>query len=161
MSFDIRTCAYFNSTKAKFFSNVEKTKTCWFWKAGKSHGYGSIQIATKIYQAHRLSYMLFNGPIPHDKIVRHTCDIKHCVNPKHLILGTQADNAEDRIKRDPTKRQKLNPEAVKVIKWMLKYRPSYGLASKLARLYKVHPNTIAGIKKNKYWYWVKLEKIHE
>lgn len=156
MSFDIRTCSYFKAAKTMFLSKVVKTDNCWNWTTGKSHGYGGFQMGTVYYQAHRMSYMLFKGPIPWDKIVRHTCDNKKCVNPEHLILGSHADNAEDRIRRAPMRRQKLNAEAVKVIKWYLKYRPSYGLASKLARLHKVHPNTIAGIKKEKYWYWVKV-----
>lgn len=36
-----------------------------------------------------------NGPIPKGLVVRHTCDVRECVNPDHLILGTQKDNIRD------------------------------------------------------------------
>jgi hypothetical protein len=33
-------------------------------------------------------------------VVRHTCDNGHCVNPYHLVLGSQMDNVQDSIDRD-------------------------------------------------------------
>ena len=47
-------------------------------------------------------------------------------------------------------------EAVKVIKWMLKYRPEIGLSAKLVRLHKVSPQTITNIKIGKSWGWIKI-----
>lgn len=35
-------------------------------------------------------------------VVRHTCDNPRCVNPEHLIIGTQLDNIADRCKRGRT-----------------------------------------------------------
>ena len=100
--------------------------------------------------------MIYNGFIPQGKIIMHTCDNPRCVNPKHLILGTQLDNLSDMAKRNRHGMSKLNPEAVKVIKWMLKYKNYHGLASKLARLHDVTPYAIADIKRNKSWAWVKI-----
>lgn len=48
---------------------------------------------------HRYAYALFRGPIPKGLLVCHTCDIRLCVNPDHLYLGTAHDNATDAVQR--------------------------------------------------------------
>ena len=73
---------------------------CWLWLGTLSEkGYGTKNIFGKIMRAHRLSYMVHKGDIPDDLIVRHTCDIPCCINPEHLIVGTNADNNQDRMNR--------------------------------------------------------------
>lgn len=62
-------------------------------------GYGHFNVARKSVSAHRFAFREFNGPIPAGMVVRHTCDVKHCVNPEHLVLGTQAENIEDATKK--------------------------------------------------------------
>lgn len=43
--------------------------------------------------AHRLSFELFNGPIPEDMTVDHTCFNPPCANPAHLRLLTRSENS--------------------------------------------------------------------
>jgi len=161
---DIRGFKSFPQFKKKFLSflpedhqNISMLNACWTWKGAKSKAqYGFVWYGHERYCAHRMSYIIFNGLIPYDQIVRHTCDNSLCVNPKHLILGTYQDNSNDMVRRNRQGSQKLNEEAVKVIKWMLKYKPKYGLSAKLARLHDVGQSTICDIENGKHWSWVKV-----
>lgn len=62
-------------------------------------GYPASLMKGKMKMLHRISYMVFNGKLSSDIVVRHSCDNPKCVNPKHLIAGTNYDNVQDRVKR--------------------------------------------------------------
>ena len=81
---------------------VEKTADCWLWTGAMyPSGYGQFRPCRERTRgfglAHRWSYELFIGPIPEGLVVRHTCDVKRCVNPAHLEIGTQAQNIGDAV----------------------------------------------------------------
>lgn len=82
-----------------FWKKVRKTETCWLWEAGKSRdGYGKFRAGVgRNLRAHRVSFALAGGKIPEGMLLCHRCDVRNCVNPDHLFVGTDSDNQSDCI----------------------------------------------------------------
>lgn len=58
----------------------------------KNTGYGEIYAYGQSWQAHRLSYEVFVGPIPEGLQIDHLCRITNCVQPLHLEPVTGEEN---------------------------------------------------------------------
>src|SRR5690606_41243895 len=116
--------------------------------------YGVVWHEGRNVVMHRLVYADNNGTsltTIANKVIRHTCDNKRCINPEHLVLGTQADNMADKVSRNRQAKgethgmSKLTNEQVKYIKEVYKPRcPKYSGAA-LARKIGVHYSTISDI----------------
>jgi hypothetical protein len=80
---------------------VEKDANgCWLWtRSVTGKGYGKCGNGFVWVTTHRLSWETFVGPIPEGKHVLHRCDVRRCINPEHLFLGTNADNVRDAIEK--------------------------------------------------------------
>lgn len=74
---------------------------CWIWNKGTSNGYGGCRVGNTVVRAHRFVYESLVGPIALGMDLLHKCDVKLCVNPEHMYQGTDYDNAQDRIDRNP------------------------------------------------------------
>lgn len=90
------------SESKRFFDKIRKEDRpdgCWLWTgcvhSGK--GYAHFRFRGKPRAAHRVSYLALKGPIPDVLVVCHRCDVRNCVNPGHLWLGTHKDNVNDMV----------------------------------------------------------------
>ncbi len=85
----------------RFLKNVsvKGPNDCWEWKPykGRYPSYYCSKIKRNI-NAHRYVCELYHGDMT-NKVARHTCDNTKCVNPKHIVPGSQRDNVMDAIER--------------------------------------------------------------
>ena len=88
----------------------EPNSGCWLWIAAcYSSGYGAFWYQGTQHGAHRVSWMMNKGEIPDGLWVLHKCDVRACVNPDHLFLGTVQDNTRDMLSKGRSAHQK-DPE---------------------------------------------------
>ena len=79
----------------KFWSNINKTETCWLWigrTKDRNSTYGAMSVKGREYPAHRLSYLVLKGDIPKGFVIDHLCRVPACVNPDHLEVVTIREN---------------------------------------------------------------------
>lgn len=85
--------------EVRFWRNTKREGACLVW-TGKRYrnGYGSLMHGKRYRLAHRIAWELTHGREP-DGVVMHTCDTPECVEPSHLVLGTQRDNMRDMVRK--------------------------------------------------------------
>lgn len=135
----------------------EPNSGCWLWEgAVNPDGYGYLRIARKLTGAHRASWADRNGPIPSGMHVLHRCDVRSCVNPDHLFLGTHADNMADRAAKGRTffkGKPSKNPQAKLTWEMVDRIRATIGVVSKrkMAKEMGVSAVTIFLVRTNRAW----------
>lgn len=70
---------------------------CWLWKGcTNGRGYGQYRVNGKCWATHRYAWTVSYGRIADGLCILHKCDNPPCCNPKHLALGTQQENMQDK-----------------------------------------------------------------
>lgn len=88
---------------------VNPVTECWEVTSHKQSRDGYINF--KGTKAHRYLYQELFGPLEPGMVVRHKCDNRRCINPKHLEKGTPKENSQDMVKRKRVRTQYIkHPE---------------------------------------------------
>jgi hypothetical protein len=106
--------------------------------------------------AHVVAWEQANGrSVPDGLVVRHRCDNPPCIEPEHLILGTQRQNVADMFKRGRCNRAgernntaKLTVDAVQAIR--AKHAVGQSVRN-LSRDYGVSESQVKNIVTRKQW----------
>lgn len=148
------------TTEEKLQLKSKKVKSgCLLWTGGTFNGrYGRIAIdgtGGKEMLAHRASYQTFVGPIPEGMFVCHKCDNPICINPRHLFLGTAADNNADMVAKGRSARGEKHGRAKLTSIDVVKIRNIHQLSKfsykRIASMYSVTPMVIFNIIKGRNW----------
>ena len=142
----------------RFMARVEPdlNSGCWLWAGATGpNGYGAFSDDTGTVRAHRASWALHRGAIPAGRVVCHKCDVRLCVNPDHLWLGSQKENmtdARDKGRLAPqsgeqNNKARLTSEDVEAIRAMRGVVPQRVIAERFG----VSRDHIKKIHQGKYW----------
>jgi len=107
--------------------------------------------------AHRFSWIIENGPVlESDLCVCHICDIRSCVNPSHLFLGTYKDNTQDMIRKNrqsiPLGERNGHAKLTNSRVLVIREEAIDGISqTQLARLFGVSQRTISDVVNRKLW----------
>jgi hypothetical protein len=142
-----------------FWARVSKGADCWLWTGPRrKNGYGKMMTSRpnrRWLVAHRFSWELHNGPIPAGMHVCHRCDNPTCVRPDHLFLGTDADNAADKVSKGRQSRGEDRPLAKLTFREVREIRRHYAMGglsqSQLARAFKVNQTLIGMVIRRAIW----------
>jgi DNA-binding XRE family transcriptional regulator len=150
----------------RFESQINKIDGgCWLWTGeicpqGK---HGLIRSGGQIISAYRLSYEFYNGEITEGLCVCHSCDVRACVNPDHLWLGTQQENIQDAIQKgrmnnrgENNGQSKLIEEQVIEIVWL--YATGEYSQEQLADMFGVNHTIIHYIITGKSWKHLDIDR---
>lgn len=117
-------------------------------------GYCYMRNNFRQIRIHRHVYEECFGEIGKDLVVRHKCDVRNCINPEHMELGTNKENSYDTINRgrkalgERSNANKITAKQAREIKIMLNNNRR---KIEIMRTLNVSYHIIYGIMKNKTW----------
>lgn len=126
---------------------------CWGWNGHFLDGYANMTVKGKSTRGHRYSYEMFVGPLG-GKFVCHRCDNPACTNPRHLFLGTPADNSADMKAKGRAARGSKSPHSTIAEEDVIAVFQSCETAQKTADRFGVKRRVVYAIWCRQNWRWL-------
>lgn len=128
---------------------------CHLWLRGlDTHGYGQFWLEGRNRVASHVAWFFAHGEwAPAELQVLHTCDMRRCVNPAHLFLGTQADNFKDMLSKGRQARGERSGRAGLTESDIARIRLLRGTESQeiTARRFGIHQTNVSSIQRGRTW----------
>jgi hypothetical protein len=137
---------------------------CALWPGAMGAEYGVVNRGKRNIPVHRVAYCEANGLELEDIkgwVIRHKCDTPLCVNPQHLLIGTNADNVRDKVERGRVLHgadawhTKLTEEIVREIRRRYKRGHPVDGQTAMAREFGVSAPSVCLIVSGKNWKYLK------
>lgn len=152
---DAETLALFANAPERFVRKLRREGACVVWAAARfKTGYGAVWTGEKVECAHRYSYILAKGEIPHGMDIMHSCDNRPCVNPAHLSAGTRQANMQDCVDKKRQTYGERNPMAKMTEALVLEIRRRFADGERqidLAKAFGLSKPAICNIVRNQRW----------
>ena len=144
---------------------VRDASGCLLWTAAKAKfGHGLFTVALpnhhRVAKAHRIAWEIANrASLLPGSVIRHTCDNPACVEPAHLIAGTQAENVKDSWERGRSWRhrgessQKAQLTEAQVLDARLRFKTGEPIP-KIAAEYGVKYPALYNAVQGRSWAWL-------
>lgn len=152
-----KTGMFADNEKSRFWAKVAiaAPDECWRWTASTGNSnYGHFWIEKdgrrQCINSHRLAWVLTYGEIENGYYVLHRCNNKRCCNPRHLFIGTPAENTADAM-RDGLSGVKLRADDIRAI---LAERHAGRLRVEIAARHGVRETYVSEILVGRVWHQV-------
>lgn len=158
---DLKDSFYIESSSYKFDKSrlddfwdkveVKDSDECWIWKGYiNPDGYGQLDVGGKTTGAHRVAVRA-DGRDPTGKVVRHTCHNPSCVNPHHLVIGTQKENVQDMVEAGHQARGERHGQSELSADQVREIRASDRSPKELAHQYPTSASNIRAVREGEAW----------
>ena len=141
---------------------------CFIYNGGRMGQMGYAQLPDLLHGTrlgHRACYTQNFGEIPEGMDVGHTCDTPPCINPKHLVLQTRAQNIQQAFNRGrgvsnwPVSKGVANTSTTLTDDKVREIRKLYAAGGisqdKLGKMFNLGQSTVYNIVNNITWRHVK------
>lgn len=125
---------------------------CWLWNGGCTRdGYAAVWNGTTMSLGHKFTFEeTYKRKVPPHLILRHKCNTERCINPMHVIEGTDKENSADaKAHNGKFSMAKLTEDQVREIRRLWDVGKLNQMA--LGVMFNVHGSTIGQIVNRKTW----------